>query len=392
MAATESGDLLHGGSSVNELRNKRIAIVLATLELGGSERQALHLASYLKDRCGARVAVVALFGGLGGQPVRQMCIQRRLACLRVNMPVHENSVPTFRSIRQFARDMAFLQPDVLLPYTTLPNVLCGVVWQRIGASACIWNQRDEGIGLTDSKWHNLALKNVTHFIANSRTGVEMLVTQHGVPREKIELIFNGVALPAPRQTPGDLRRALGLFDASFVAVMLGNITRHKDHATLVRAWKIVCDQSAGTDPILILAGREDDADALKHLIASLALERQVRLIGPAEDVSSLLHAADLAVFSSISEGTPNAVLESMAAGRAVVATDIPGCRDALGDGYAGLLPAQDPSAMAAKILQIARDEQLRNQMGAALAQRAADLFDVNTMCRRSCESILRALQ
>jgi glycosyltransferase involved in cell wall biosynthesis len=372
------------------LKNVRVAIVLATLDLGGAERQALHLASHLQDVQHAKVAVVGLFGGLGEQPVRQMCIQRRLPCLRVNMPEHTAGVPTFLSIRQFARDIGFLQPDILLPYTTLPNVLCGIVWQHARAKACIWNQRDEGRELSTDRWHNLAINNASHFISNSRDGVELLSSRRGVPPEKIDLIFNGVELPPPTEAPAAVRRRLDLSASTFVAVMLANIHQYKDHATLVRAWKIVCDRLRPQDPILILAGREDDGGALRNLIASLHLERQVRIVGAVSDVSSLLHAADLSVFSSWREGTPNAVLESMAAGRALVATDIFGCRDALGHNYPFFAPREDAKTMAENILKLALDEKVRIEVGQSLASRVGADFSVATMCEKSCLSILRS--
>ena len=371
-----------------QLENVRIAIVLTSFDLGGAERQAIHLASYLQDVCRARVAVVALFGGVGDQPVRAMCVERRLPCLRVNMPEHVKGVPTFRSVRQFARDIAYFRPDILLPYTTLPNVLCGIVWQKAGAKACIWNQRDEGRELAPNRWHDLSLRNASHFISNSTDGAEFLVTQCGVPRDKIELIFNGVELPPPKLSAAALREKLGLADSDFVAVMLANIHQYKDHATLVRAWKIVCERLPEMNPFLLLAGREDDGGAVRGLIASLGMEERIRLIGPVADVSSLLHAVDLSVFSSLREGTPNAVLESMAAGRAVVATDIAGCRDALGEGYPGLVEPGNAESMAGKIIEIARDGEMRRKIGTTLARRANGKFGVERMCEHTCRLMI----
>jgi glycosyltransferase involved in cell wall biosynthesis len=378
--------------SFSRLKNARVAIVLTTLDLGGAERQALHLASYLRNRCGAKVAVVGLFGGLGDQPIREMCIERRLPCLRVNMPEHENGVPTFRSIRQFARDMAFLQLDILLPYTSLPNVLCGVAWQRAGAKACIWNQRDEGRQLPQGRWHNLAIRNSTHFISNSREGAEFLTSRRGVPQEKIDLIYNGVVLPPAQESRQAVRHRFALEDSNFVVAMLANLHEYKDHATLVCAWKRVCEQLPNLAPTLLLAGREDDDGALAKLVTSLKLEQRIRMLGPVSDVSSLLHAVDLSVFSSFREGTPNAVLESMAAGRAVVATDIPGCRDALGSDYPALVPKQDPTAITEQMIALAKNPGRREDLGASLQTRAAKNFSVSRMCEQTCRILQRLLE
>jgi glycosyltransferase involved in cell wall biosynthesis len=364
-----------------ELENIRAAIVLTSFDLGGAERQALHLASYLQDTCLARIAVVGLFGGLGDQPIRQMCVQRHLPCLRVNMPEHRQGVPSEQSVEQFARDMAFLRPDILLPYTSLPNVLCSLAWRDVGAKICVWNQRDEGREIPAGGPHAAALKNATHIISNSHEGADFLATQRRVPPERIELVFNGVELAPP----------VSEFDrppSGFVAAMLANIHKFKDHATLLQAWKIVCHQLPDLNPILLLAGREDDAGATRRLAVSMGVADQVRILGPVADVSSLLQAVDLSVFSSRFEGTPNAVLESMAAGRAVVATDIAGCRNALGENYPALAPPGDAPAMAAHIIALAQDSVKRTETGRSLQNRAATEFSVTKMCQQTCRILV----
>jgi glycosyltransferase involved in cell wall biosynthesis len=375
----------------NLLQNKRIAIVLTSLDLGGAERQALHLALYLKRVKSADVAIAALFGGLGDQPIRQFCIEHGLPCLRVNMPEHRASVPSFRSIRQFARDIAFLKPDILLPYTILPNVLCGITWQIAGAKVCIWNQRDGGLDLGKTGWHLAAMSNTRHFISNSRSGAAALTTNGAIDPRRIEVILNGVNLPPALRPSAVVRAEWGIAPEAFVGVMMANITRYKDHPTLIRAWRIVCDRLPSLNPTLLLAGRKDDIGQIQDLIASLHLSERVRLIGPVADVSSLLRAADMSVLSSISEGTPNAVLESMAAGRAVVATDLPGCRDALGENYFGLVPVGDASAMAEKMIELALKPELRKTIGEELHRRADAQFSLEQMCVRTCRSSETAL-
>lgn len=372
------------GGEFKLLACQRVFIVLPTFDMGGAERQALHVASYLQDRCHAEVAVIALFGGLGNQMLRHICVQNRMPAIRVSMPEHTEMTPTFRSVRQFAREMRFLRPDILLPYTSLPNVLCGVTWRLAGAKVCVWNQRDEGRELPRERWQLAATRNTRCFISNSRVGAACLIEPFNIPADQVHLVFNGVALPAPEESRADLRQRLGIGAGAMVGVMVANIHRYKDHATLVRAWQLVCRGYAAAEPTLLLAGREADTDSLKALIRDLGLEARVRFLGQVKDVASLLHAADIAVFSSDNEGTPNGVLEAMAAGLAVVATDIPGCRDALGERYAYLIPKRNPEAFAASILALLRDEKLRRQVGRELRQRVGKEFAVEQMCRRTC--------
>jgi len=99
-----------------------------------------------------------------------------------------------------------------------------------------------------------------------------------------------------------------------------------------------------------------------------------------EDISGLLFAADLGVFSSRLEGCPNGVLESMAAGLAVVATDCPGIREAVGDeALPWLVPPGDPETMAAKLLELAEHPDLRAELAIQNRQRIESEFTLERM-------------
>jgi glycosyltransferase involved in cell wall biosynthesis len=99
-----------------------------------------------------------------------------------------------------------------------------------------------------------------------------------------------------------------------------------------------------------------------------------------DDVAGLLGACDLAAHSATREGCPNAVLEAMAAGLAVVATDIEGIRDAVGAGGGGLLaPAGDAAALASRLIQAAGDSDLRRRMGDEGRRRAEREFSPRAM-------------
>jgi glycosyltransferase involved in cell wall biosynthesis len=143
-----------------------------------------------------------------------------------------------------------------------------------------------------------------------------------------------------------------------------------------------------------LAGRFDDmTEPLKTLARDLNLGRSVRFLGHVTDISSLLGAVDLGIFSSQLEGCPNGVLECMAAGLPVVATDIPGIREALGnESESTLSPPGDYEAMASKISQLIIDAALRQRYGLINRERVERLFGVDRMCLETAALIARALQ
>jgi glycosyltransferase involved in cell wall biosynthesis len=222
------------------------------------------------------------------------------------------------------------------------------------------------------------------------------VETHGLARQKIHWLPNAVDLEPAQANRLTWRRRLGLDESQFVACMLGNLHANKDHATLLHAWRevIVREGRNGWPPVLLLAGRWDNrANSLCVLAQELELFQEVRFLGAVGDVSGLLAAADLAVFSSRREGCPNGVLEAMATGLPVVATDIPGTRDALGsDAGECLVPAGDSAAMANRILRLFSDPGLRTREGKKNALRVESEFAPDRSWRAMADLIGGTLQ
>ena len=121
-------------------------------------------------------------------------------------------------------------------------------------------------------------------------------------------------------------------------------------------------------------------DRIKILAFDLRLN-SVFLLGRVDDIPTLLNDCDLIVHSSVNEGCPNAVLEAMAMSRAVVGTDIPGMRQALGDACAERCLAQPHSAsdLAERIVTVLEDPELRSELGAANFRRVKEEFSVEKM-------------
>ena len=380
--------LTSGNIHPQDWSRKRILFLLHWLELGGTERQALHLAKYLRDHLGAEVEVWGF--DTPGQ-VAQLCEKLRIPCRQVAFNLNGGRITKLASLTRYALKLRQFRPDVLLPYTLLPNVLCGAVWKWVGARGCIWQQRDAGIGSCSVKLQRWAVRSTSKFIANSSASVGYLRNTLGVEDNRIRLIHNGVALSPSGEGRAEWRRKLGLRDSDRVACMVANLHLNKDHETLLRAWRIVVDELRiqGVCSVLLLAGRFDNThEKLKALILDLELGRNVRFLGSVNEISELLASVDLGVFSSRNEGCPNGVLECMASGLAVAATDIPGTRDALGvEGQSMLSPPGDHAAFAANIVRLLCDAGLRQQEGERNRRRVAQVFTAERMCAETTEVI-----
>jgi glycosyltransferase involved in cell wall biosynthesis len=177
---------------------------------------------------------------------------------------------------------------------------------------------------------------------------------------------------------------MGIANNCFTACMIANLHRFKDHVTLLQAWRQVVEQleKTGRSSLLLLAGRFDDSyKSLKSLTSDLELGESVRFLGPVSDVSGLLSAVDLGVFSSRLEGCPNGVLECMSAGLAIAATDIAGIREAVEPGgYEFLAPPGDAEALADCILKLALNPELRTELGARNLDHIRNVFNPERMC------------
>lgn len=371
------------------LKGRRIIFVLGNLELGGAERQALILARYLSDQEHAQVEV---WGFNKSGPVAEICDQHGLAWRVVPYPFTESRLSRLRALVTVYRSLRQAKPDLLLPYTFGPNVVCGLVWQWTGASHCVWNQRDEGIvpfGSPSVRW---AAQRTPQFISNCEAGARFLIDQLGVSGEKVTVIPNGIEAVAPQLDRRAWRDRLAVDDRTFVACMVANLHLNKDHGTLLRAWRKVVNEfeSNGRAAVLVLAGRHDGAyESVSSLASELRIEDRIRFAGPVADVSGLLGAADVSVFSSRSEGCPNAVLESMAAGLAVAATDIQGIRDVVGPvGSQFLAPVGDADSLAAVLMKLAADPDLCALAGAENRKRVADSYNALRMCSETAELLV----
>lgn len=169
---------------------------------------------------------------------------------------------------------------------------------------------------------------------------------------------------------------------------IGRLAFPKDFSGLLQALGALNRPDIYTD----IAGDGPERTALDGQIVSLGLEGTTTLLGTRNDIPELLAASDLFVLSSTSECLPMSIIEAMAAGLAVVATDVGGVAELVVEGETGLLvPAGDHSALADAIAQLLDAPDLRRRMGAAGRQRARELFDVGLLWERHVALYHRSL-
>ena len=213
-------------------------------------------------------------------------------------------------------------------------------------------------------------------IAVSEADRRRMVAEVGMPAHRVVLIPNGIA-EAGVGDGAAVARELGLTPGGPVLVQTATLRAQKAVEVMIAATAIV--RRTQPDVRLIVAGAGDVAP-LAEIAAAEGVADAVSLLGPRDDVADLLAVASVGVLSSDFEGMPLAVLEYMAAGLPVVATDVGGLPEIVRDGETGFLVGpRDPAALAERVGRLLADPALAREMGERGRRRQRELFSREAM-------------
>jgi glycosyltransferase involved in cell wall biosynthesis len=215
----------------------------------------------------------------------------------------------------------------------------------------------------------LLARRVGRYLAVSRDIARQLGDRFGWPPEKIRVVHNAVALErfgAP--PPPGLREELAPGGAPLV-LTAARLDEQKGHDVLLRA-------AAGIpEAVFALAGEGPERVRLEEEARRLGVAERVRFLGGRGDVPELLAACDVFALPSLYEGSSLAVLEAMAARRAVVSSSIGGTDELIEDGECGLLvPPGDAAALREALQRLIGDSGLRDSLAARARERVESRF------------------
>ena len=209
--------------------------------------------------------------------------------------------------------------------------------------------------------------------AVSQETADLLRRIFGIRQDKLRLIPNGIA-PAPETADPDLPPPRGR--PSLCAV--GRLAPQKNHAVLFAVLRLLLDR--GLDPRLRLVGDGPLRASLEAARDACGLTDRVCFLGQRDDVAAIVVASDVFVFPSFYEGTSLALLEAMAAGRPIVASDVAGNRDILRPGETALLcPPDDAPCIADAIARLIDDPALAKSLADAARRVVAEKYSIEAM-------------
>jgi len=197
----------------------------------------------------------------------------------------------------------------------------------------------------------------------------------GIPTKKLHLIPNGVdpdrhAPPKAAERERIRKKNFGVAKDEVAVGMVGRLWRQKNPACFVRAAIRLLKEGASSVRFFLI-GDGEEREGLEAIARKSGFGDRIRILGWRGDVEKLLGGLDIFVLPSLWEGLPLAILEAMASGLPVVASDIPGNRDLVMEGRTGFLfPVGDEEALAAKLLPLLLDRSRARRLGIAGRKRA----------------------
>lgn len=229
-------------------------------------------------------------------------------------------------------------------------------------------------------------------ICGAMVAVSAQVRDYSVKREgakayRLAVIPNGIEPHSAQRDRQEVRRELGIAAEELLFLTVGRLTIQKGHTYLLDAiGRLIAHRATGK---FVFAGDGPQRAALEAKANALGITDKILFLGVRNDVADLLAAADVFVQPSLWEGLSLALLEALFAGRPVVATRVEGVVDIVEDEKSALLiPAGDAAALAAALLRIMDDGELRKRLGQAGRQRAAAGFGIDKMCM-AYEAVMR---
>lgn len=390
----------------------KIKIILVTdcLEdlAGGAEKQIFELAKHLdKTRFDVTIASLECVGKAPRDLIESV------GCQLATFPVKR--IYGLSGLIQGIRFLKYLHgpgalgrwgadKTIVMTYH-FSSDMWGTFWGRLaGVPVIMSNRRD--MGFWRKPWHVWAyrLMNpwVNKVIVNANAIKEKFMAEERLPPGKVEVIYNGIETQDTRKSPFTIhyspltcsKEELGIKEDDIVIMHVANLRPVKGHEYLLRVFSQLVSTNFNKFPSvpnlkLILIGDGALRQDLEQLAGSLGLwpahpasaggrglanfvggdsgtysKAQVIFLGKRNDVRDLLNMADICVLPSLSEGMSNAILEYMAAGKPVIATNVGGNPELIRDGFNGILvEAANTDQLAGALARLINSPEDRLEMG-----------------------------
>ena len=354
----------------------RILEIIPTLVRGGAEKQLTLLATGLpRERFDVHVAVLSQDG------------PHHATLRRAEIPttlIEKRWKVDPAAYARLKRLIVKLRPDLVHTWIFAANAYGRYAARQAGVGCVIAGERCIDRWKT---WRELMIDRylarfTTRVVTNS-SGVQEFYVEHGLSPDLFAVIPNGVEVAGERGS-GDRQAILdelGLPSNSRLMGAVGRLWPQKRYKDLI--WAAELMKVLRDDTHLLIIGDGPERDRLTRYSEQVTVHDRVHFLGARDDVAKLMPHFDCFWLGSGYEGQSNALMEAMALGIPVVATDIAGNRDLVLHGSTGyLVPVGDAAGFARYTSKLLEDDHLAEQLGAAAKARMQNEFSIDKMVSR----------
>ncbi len=328
----------------------KILHVIPNLFQGGAEYQLTELVRVLRKDPSIEQEVLCLYSersmNLLGHydSIRQMGIPLRCC--------YDEVITGLKVVPKIRREIRRAQPDVIQAFLAANNYC---LLANLGLPSKLFcgirnAQLPEG---SESILHRMLHRSVSGYIANSKKTMQQYAQAIRLPAAKAHTIYNGLHPERflPNRSRLDVRAELGLPESARVIISVGNMHFPvKGHRELIAAFSEVA-AIRGNDYLLLVGDGKLRQDFTAQVQAA-GIENRVVFAGMRKDVPDLLHASDLYISASLSEGFSNSIAEALIANLPAIVTDVGGSAEIVRDGKDGLVvPSHSPEKLREAMLR-----------------------------------------
>jgi len=217
-----------------------------------------------------------------------------------------------------------------------------------------------------------SLRGVQRFICVSQNSKETFCRNYGISTDKVAVIYNGVDMPPDA--------AFGTSGGTVVIGTVCRLVKNKGLEVLLKAFSLLLKDLSCVR--LLLVGDGPKRKELEGMSKQLGIESKVTFTGHAKNILPLLCGMDIFVMPSLSESLPFSLLEAMAAGRAVISTDVGGIRELIKEGENGyVVPPGDPDKLSDAASKLLADPAKSSALAIAAKRTIAEKFSIDSMMR-----------
>ena len=368
------------------LSHQKIKILIITdvfKKIAGSERNITQLLHGM-DRTRFQVCVACYFCGEVAETMRREGFE--VYGLRRGGIYSINGLRNIIFLYNLIRDKGI---NLVVTYHEGSDFL-GLVLSNISAIPIISNRRDMGYKTRPA--HRLAYKLLGKYFDGVITvsdAVKNEVINRGWFKEgKVWCIHNGIKVEeyGNHVDRESIKRSIGVEANKYVVGLIGNIKKIKGIRFFLHAASLICAQNSGIEFVIIgddLNETGNSMNDMKWLAKKMNVADKIHFLGGRHDIADLISIFNVAVIASLSEGFSNVLLEYMASGKPVVATEVGGNTEAVIHQETGLLvPAKNSHKLAEAINVLLDDKEIALRYGLAGRRRAETEFSLQRMIEK----------